>query len=164
MGQGRVQEDPRVDGRQIETDARGFRAAGGKRAYIHQMRLGLRGSRGLRSDGMQCANNAYYSGSYLRTMTVSVVERLGFMAVSRKFNVLIFPQRSSRYKFQEIVWCQNVVPWSLHFVHCIALCVILRQYWKLYFLPLYFIILYNYSFYTHMYFLLCIYMPFREFV
>lgn len=78
MGQDCVQEDPGVDGRQIENDARGFRAAGGERAHIHQMRLGLRGSRGLRSDGMQCANNAYYSGSYFRTITMSVVERLVF--------------------------------------------------------------------------------------
>lgn len=68
MGQGRVQEDPGIDGRQIETDARRFRAVGGERAHIHQMRLGLRDSRGLWSDGMQRANNAYYSGSYLCTM------------------------------------------------------------------------------------------------
>lgn len=80
MGQDRIQEDPGIDGRQTETDARGFRAAGGERAHVHQMRLGLRRDRGLRSDGMQRANNAYYSGSYL-LYDDSVSRKLVFAAL-----------------------------------------------------------------------------------
>lgn len=65
MGQDRVQKDPGIDGRQAEIDARRFRAAGRKRAHVCQMRPWLSDSRGLRSDGMLRADNAYHSGLYL---------------------------------------------------------------------------------------------------
>jgi len=65
MGQNRIQEDPRLDGRQAEDDAGWFGAIGGERAHVHPVRPWLSRPRGLRADRVHRANNAHYPGSYI---------------------------------------------------------------------------------------------------
>lgn len=90
MGQDRVQEDPGVDGRQAEADARGFRATGGKRPHVHQMRPWLRRGRGLRPDGVHRADNAHHPGSCNQQSIVGTHGRV------RKHPVLVSTKLPSR--------------------------------------------------------------------
>jgi len=93
MGQDRVQEDPGVDGRQAEADARGFRAAGGERPHVHQVRPRLRRGRGLRPDGVHRADNAHHPGSCISNQSPVLAI---FYEPGRKYPTLDSTKLSSR--------------------------------------------------------------------